>query len=192
MAKKPRRKAGKTRAKKTGTPKSMTTSKLISREKFLDLVGLKKSNDKASGERGKVLSGKVNDAVEHHGLNRVAWGIFNRLDKLEDHDRMAVIFHVNGYCRHAGHWDQGDMFRDDKAPAASDEKPNGRARGGDKPEHSAKDKNAATLKAAAGLNGGDKVVPLKPAPIGGAEAAFERSTRDGPKDGAEPPTDSKH
>lgn len=97
-----------------------TSSKLISKPKFLQLRGMKKQNDRIAGENGKALSTAVKDAVANDGLNRIAWGIAMRLDKLEQFDRDAVVFHLNGYARHLGWTDQGDLFK-------NGEKPNGAA-----------------------------------------------------------------
>lgn len=125
MAKKTKR-GQRSRKKSAAKSETATTSsRAISQAKFQDLCGVRASNNKAANERGKLLSDKVKGAVDNDGLNRKAWGIHGVLDKLEDHDRMAVIFHLNTYGFYSGWWDQKDMIGypgDDGLPKGSEPK----------------------------------------------------------------------
>lgn len=197
MAKKTKRAS---RSPKKSTAKSetaTTSSRAISQAKFQELCGVRASNKKAAGERGKVLGDKVKSAVDNDGLNRKAWSIHGQLDALEDHDRMAVIFHLNTYGFYSGWWDQKDMIGypgGDGLPKGSTAKPDKETKNGkgakpdaDKPDadKSTKAKNAETLKAAAGL-GADEV-DVRPPFLRDRTADAEAEISDAANQGRKPP-----
>jgi hypothetical protein len=51
----------------------------------------------------------ISDAVADKHLHKGAYGIFRRLDKMDDYKRAELLFHLDLY-RERAKWDESDLF----------------------------------------------------------------------------------
>src|SRR6266853_1141115 len=65
-----------------------------------------------ASERG-TIGGLISAAQEKH-LHKGAYGIFRRLDKMDDYKRAELRFHLDLYIERAK-WDSSDLFRSNEA-----------------------------------------------------------------------------
>jgi hypothetical protein len=64
-----------------------------------------------------TLGGLIADACENKHLHKGAFGIFRRLDSMDEYKRAELLFHLDLY-RERAKWDTTDMFGRDADAAA--------------------------------------------------------------------------
>jgi hypothetical protein len=100
-----------------GAPAARTSHKAITESEFEKLLK-KCSTMQANMDTDRAsLGGLISDAVENKHLHKGAFGIFRRLDKMDDYKRAELLFHLDLY-RERRKWDTSDMFEDRDTAAA--------------------------------------------------------------------------
>ena len=61
-----------------------------------------------------TIGGLISDAVTNKYLHKGAYGIFCRLDKMDDYKRAELLFHLDLY-RERAKWNESDLFRTEAA-----------------------------------------------------------------------------
>lgn len=98
-----------------GAPGSETTIKAISEKDFTTLYKKVKSAQSSMDTERSSIGGMIADAVENKHLHKGAFGIFRRLDKMDDYKRAELLYHLDIY-RERANWDTTDLFeREDEA-----------------------------------------------------------------------------
>ena len=69
-----------------------------------------------ASERG-TIGGLISAACADKHLHKGAYGIYRRLDKMDDFKRSELLFHLDTYRKRAK-WDESDLFRSGGAEAA--------------------------------------------------------------------------
>jgi len=91
-----------------------TVVQAISEKEFTKLhKAVRAADANMASDRGSIGQMIRNAADEKH-LHKGAYGIFRRLDKMEDHKRAELLFHLDLY-RDRAKWDTSDLFRSAEA-----------------------------------------------------------------------------
>lgn len=86
------------------------TIKAISPKEFDKLhKAVKTAEAGIASDRG-TIGGLISAACADKHLHKGAYGIYRRLDKMDDFKRSELLFHLDTYRKRAK-WDESDLFR---------------------------------------------------------------------------------
>jgi hypothetical protein len=84
--------------------------KVISERDLAALVKKCKTAQAGMDSERATLGSYISDAVENKHLHKGAFGIFRRLEKMDDVKRQELLFHFDVY-RERAKWNEADLFR---------------------------------------------------------------------------------
>jgi hypothetical protein len=85
--------------------------RVISDKDFQALIKKCRTAQAGMDSERATLGSHISDACENRNLHKGAFGIYRRLDKMDDVKRAELLFHFDIY-RERAKWNETDMFPD--------------------------------------------------------------------------------